>query len=156
MPVSRTRKKTRKSKPIRSIARMAKPTREVRIQRQHQNETRSFTQIYQGLIPSPEMMEQYQRIDPELPGRLVKWVEDESSHRRTMERRIVNHAFITNITGSIFGLMAIAMIAALAFYFMINGNPKEGAAIAGTVIVALAIIFVLRKRPSERQPTNKD
>lgn len=102
------------------------------------------------------MMEQYQRIDPDLPGRLVKWVEDESSHRRTMEKRIVNHAFITNFIGNILGLLSVVIVAVLSYFFMINGHANEGAWIAGAVMVALAIVFVLRKRPHDRQPTNKD
>lgn len=80
MPLSRNRKK--KSLPAsisKSSPEMAKQQSSV----QRTQEIRSITsKFYQGMIPSPEMMQEYSQIDPELPTKLVKWTEDESIHRR--------------------------------------------------------------------------
>lgn len=114
--------------------------------------TQNTLEIYQGLIPSPDMMAKYKEIDPSLPMRIVQWTEDEGIHRRQIEMKIVRDAHTTTIWGNILGFLSVIIISTLCFLFMVNGHAREGMWIACTIIVALAIVFVLRKVPRINQP----
>lgn len=109
-------------------------------------------EIYQGLIPDPDMMAKYREIDPSFPMRIVQWTEDEGNHRRQIEMKIVRNAHTIAIWGNILGFLSVIIISALCFLFMVNGHAREGMWIACTIIVALAIVFVLRKVPRINHP----
>lgn len=107
--------------------------------------------VYQGLIPSPEMMEAYKNVDPSIPLKIMEWTTNEGDHRRGIETRIVKDGKTVTIWNSIFGFAAVVVIAALSYLFMVNGNPNEGRWIACTIIVALAGVFITRRRTDTRK-----
>jgi uncharacterized membrane protein len=118
---------------------------QVKVRQDHNKGTQEITgKVYQGIIPSPEMMKEYQEIDPTLPMRLVKAMEDEAAHRRGMESTIIKNGFITNRNNTRFGFSALLALGVLAYLFMINGHAKEGAAIAGSIGAVIGV-FVIGK-----------
>lgn len=150
MPVSRNRKKKHKPKqqPL-----VVPPHNKPSISRQqHTIATKQEFKFYQGLIPHPETMEQYRQIDPSLPMRIVQWTEDEGNHRRAIEKQIVKHSYNTVVWGYVLGFLSVALISLLCYLFMINGNANQGMWIACVVIVALAVVFVLRLVPKVTKP----
>lgn len=148
MPLSRNRKKKPKQKNTASVPQQHKITQ----QTQNTLQRTQKLEYFQGLIPHPETMEQYKQIDPTLPMRIVQWTEDEGVHRRNIESKIVKHSYNTVILGYVLGFLSVALISVLCYLFMINGNPREGMWIACIIIVALAIVFVLRKIPKVGKP----
>jgi uncharacterized membrane protein len=118
---------------------------QVNVQRDHNKGTQEITgKVYQGIIPSPEMMKEYQEIDPSLPMRLVKAMEDEAAHRRQIERRLIKNQFQSNTLNTLTGFLALVALGILAYMFMINGHPTQGAYIAGS-IGAVISVFVIGK-----------
>ena len=101
MPLSRNRRNAKKSKkkkrqpvPSQHTSRQPHPaTVSAGGQVTHQRKV----QFYQGIIPSPEMMEQYAAVDPTLPSRILQLTEDEGNHRRDMEKKIVRQSYFTII-----------------------------------------------------------
>lgn len=71
MPLSRNRKKKHKPKQkiAASVAQQHKPTQ----QTQNTLQRTQKLEFYQGLIPHPDIMEQYKQIDPSLPMRIVQY-----------------------------------------------------------------------------------
>lgn len=104
--------------------------------------------FYKGVIPSPEMMEHFGRINESFPDRILKMAEDEGEHRREMEKSMLNKSFFLDIFSNICGLAAIAAIIWLCYQFIQKDDPTAAATVASTVIVSLAVIFVLRKMPN--------
>jgi uncharacterized membrane protein len=111
--------------------------------------TQFTSKFYQGVIPSPEMMEEYQRIDPEIPRKILEWTEAEGNHRRKLERKFAMHAFLTTIWGYIFAFFSLALILVLAWLFMDRSYATEGAAIVGAVAIGITGVFIIRKWKSE-------
>lgn len=101
-------------------------------------------QYYTGLIPPPQMMEQYKNVLPSLPEKLVDWVEQESKHRRRMEHKIINRGTLIDLSRTVAGLIALAGITIVGYLFMKEGHPTQGAAIITGVVVSAAGIFVTR------------
>ncbi len=147
MPVSKGRKRKKKKSPSKQLSKsypMAHSMEMSRTQRQQgmgplSQQSQSY---YQGIVPSPEMMEHYKDVDETLPGRLVALTEDEAAHRRGLEQRLTTHAFVTTLIGQIFAFLAVGLIAVLSYLYMINGHAEEGKVIAVAIIVSLAALFL--------------
>ena len=124
---------------------------EVKVHKDHQKGTHEITgRFYQGIIPSPDMMKEYQEIDPTLPMRLVKAMEDEAAHRRQIEISILKNGFRTTTFNTIVGFLALLALGFLSYSFMIHGNPKYGAIIASTISGVISV-FVIGKAISNRK-----
>jgi uncharacterized membrane protein len=144
MPVSR-RRKPGKIKPPKPTAASMNERRELKVHKDHQKGTQQITgKYYQGIIPSPEMMKEYQEIDPNLPMRLVQMTEDEALHRREMEKSIVVNGYKTARNNMLAGFFALVALCILSFLFMINDHPVEGGVIAGSISVVIGL-FVFRR-----------
>lgn len=146
MPVSRNRKKKTKRNPKSTNESAALMNKHGNVSlREDGGGNRSITgKFYQGAIPSPENMKEYQDVDPSIPGRLLQWTEDESKHRRSIENKYSTHSFATIIIGYLTGLFALCLIAFLAYLFMREGHADEGKWIALSMAGVISI-FVLRK-----------
>lgn len=105
---------------------------------------RIIGKFFQGAIPSPDCMKEYQEVDPSIPLRLIQWTEDESDHRRRIEHKYANHSFATILIGYITGLIALCLIAFLAWLFMKEGYAVEGKWIALSMAGVISI-FVIRR-----------
>lgn len=149
MPLSRNRRNAKKSKkkkrqpvPSQHTSRQPHPaTVSAGGQVTHQRKV----QFYQGIIPSPEMMEQYAAVDPTLPSRILQLTEDEGNHRRDMEKKIVRQSYFTIILGYIFGAVIVLPILFLAAYVVKLGNPEQAKDMVLYTIVPISVIYVLRK-----------
>ena len=105
---------------------------------------------YQGTIPPPEMMEHFARIDPTLPGRIVAMAENEGSDRRLKEKSLIKKAFALDILSTILGFLSVLGVIWLCYQFVQKGYASQAATVACGVIVSLAIIFVLRRKPPKQ------
>ena len=142
MPVSRKRKtRNKKTKPNRSMSK----SQELQIRGEQTGVTKTIAgKYYQGIIPSPEMMQQYQQVDPTFPSRILQLTEDEAISRRKNENKIINHAFISTLIGNLLGFLSILALSFLAYEFMINRHAEEGKWIALS-IASVVGIFVIRR-----------
>ena len=111
------------------------------------------TTLYQGVLPPPEMMEHFAKIDPSLPGRIMKMAEEEGESRRKKEKSIINKSFTLDIISTLCGVLSVFGVIWLCYQFIIKGYHQEAGYVATGVIVSLAIIFVLRRKP--KQNNNK-
>lgn len=140
MPISSVRKKKRKT--LKQQHPQKKPNN-LEVNKTHNRDVGSVSQsYYQGIVPSPEMMEKYKQVSESLPDRLVKLTEDEAIHRRKIEKRITGYHFASQLIGQVFALTAVGMVCYLSYSFMKNGNASEGKAIAISVIIGVATLFL--------------
>jgi len=86
--------------------------------------------LYQGVIPPPEMMEHFARIDPTMPGRIMKMAEDEGESRRLKEKSIINKSFALDIISTICGLLSVFGVIWLCYQFILKGYPQEAGYVA--------------------------
>jgi uncharacterized membrane protein len=96
------------------------------------------------------MMEHFARIDPTLPGRIIAMAENEGSERRVKERSIIRKAFVLDILSTVLGFLSVLCVIWLCYQFVLKGYPTQAATVGCGVIVSLAIIFVLRRKPKQQ------
>jgi uncharacterized membrane protein len=134
---------------------MSNKSHEVQFMGEDNGKTKTIAgKFYQGILPSPEMMEHYQRIDPSLPDRILKLTEGEAQHRRDCDKKIINHAFFSALVGNICGILAIAGLGFLSYQFLLHGRPTQGAVIAGSSATVVGI-FVIRKQIASKGQSEK-
>jgi uncharacterized membrane protein len=102
---------------------------------------------YQGAIPPPEMMQHYAEIDPNLPNRIITMAEKNGESRRENEKAIIKKSFQLDTIGQISGLISVALVIWLCYQMVIAGHSEDAKWLGGSVIVALAVVFVTRKAP---------
>lgn len=147
MPVS----KTRKSRNRKKTPKTATPMANLEISRKDKGQNGKGAQLerhqsfYQGIVPSPEMMEKYKEVDPGLPMLLVGLTKDEAIHRRDIEKKLVRQNITKHVLGQILAFLSVLAVCLLSYFYMAQGNPVEGKWIAVSIIVSLACAFLGRK-----------
>lgn len=110
-------------------------------------------QIMSGPIPSPDVLEHYQKIDPSLPGRIMAMAETQSLHRHTKEIQELdqeennssrNHREV--MTGHTSGFLLAALFLGAGVYLVVSGVHITGYMVAAIgPIAALVSKFIVKK-----------
>ena len=99
---------------------------------------------YRGILPPPEMMEQYRTVVPDLPEKLVQMAQKEMEHRQGLEKKALGGQIWLEILRTFAGLAALAGILFVAYLFMKNGHPNQAATVAG-LAVAIVGVFITKR-----------
>lgn len=101
---------------------------------------------FQGPIPHPDHFAQYDKVLPGAAERILKMAEREQENRHKHED-VTDRLFLR---GLYLGTLIIVLLIGLAVLALYLGHPGP-AIIIVTSIIALAVIYVLRKRPKGTQ-----
>ena len=96
-------------------------------------------EAFSGPIPQPEVLRDYEHVLPGLAERIVRWTEDEASHRRAVERSLVQLSWGGLWSALLLAFTTILGGMLLAWYGRnVVGMTGVMGALAGLVIVFLA------------------
>lgn len=121
----------------------------------------SFTAQYQGPLPLPAHLEEFERILPGAAERILSMVEKQSAHRQEIEKTVIRgdsrRSWIGLFVGGFLAMTCIVGGLLLASY---GEQPAAGTTIATASVVGLAGVFVYgtHSRREERQasPIHQD
>lgn len=101
------------------------------------------TYSYSGPLPSPEMLQQYEDLQPGLADRIVTMAEKEQGNRHKVQQRILGIASRGQWFGLVLGLATLFTAAAL----IIGGYPVAGivALVTGIGVIAGAFLVSVRR-----------
>ncbi len=105
-----------------------------------------ISQSYEGMIPPPNMMAEFMNVDPTFPERIMAMAEKESAHRHKNELMLNKGLVRSTYLGMLLGFFAACMVGYLVYFALTLGYATEAAIIATGVIVAIAGVFVYKKR----------
>ena len=108
---------------------------------------------YSGPIPPPAMLEQYDKIVPGAAERILKMAEEQSEHRRSLEKKAIHSDSRNSIMGIVSALVITLSALCVVVYAITAGQAEVAKFVAGGVIVSLvsAFIYGTRSRRLERQ-----
>lgn len=133
-------KKRKRSKPPATKTKSQLPT-----QKNENAILESVTEIFSGPIPDPQTLSRYGEIDPSFPSRILTMAEDQGTHRRTMEKRQVNHGIAFQYLGRVIGFFCVLIVCSVGTYALHLGHDEAGKWIIITTSVGLAGLFVTGK-----------
>ncbi len=115
----------------------------------------SFEVEYRGPLPPPGMLEQYNRLIPNGAERIMKQFEEQSSHRRDLERRVIRSDIVARYLG-----MGAAFIIGLAVLWVARELALAGQPLAAIVSIATAFLtfagaFVWGRMSQSRERVEK-
>lgn len=106
----------------------------------------SFT----GPIPPPDMLIEYQRVMPDLPGRLVTAWEEESAHRRKMERDSLDGQISIAKNSQLYAFVLVILLAIAAFVLAFTGHEWVAGIVFATTILSVLCVYVLGEQPKKK------
>lgn len=102
-----------------------------------------------GPLPSPEMLEAYEKAYPGIAERILKMAEKEQEKRHQdqtelieMERKNLRSLNWNIIRGQIFALLAIVIVCLLCAYFAYLGDIPSASGTAKVIIIGVASVFL--------------
>lgn len=109
---------------------------------------------FQGPIPPPEDLRGYEEVLPGASNRIVTMAEENSKHRRSMEKTIIEGNISLSKRGQWMGFFLAIFFVLIALFLAFNGYQKLGGILITTTLIGALVIFVLHERPWESK--NKD
>lgn len=103
------------------------------------------TEVYQGAIPPPEMMEGYKFLDNTFPDRILSMAEKEQSHSHKMDKKTHVAVLIQTSVGMLAGVVTMFSLCYLVYYSITNDMENVAMAIVGSM-AAIIGVFLYRYR----------
>lgn len=99
-------------------------------------------EAFSGPIPQPEVLRDYEQVIPGLAERIVRWSEDEASHRRTMERSLVQLSW-----GGLWSAFLLALTTILGG-MLLSWYGRSTVGVIGVVgaLAGLVVVFLVGQR----------
>lgn len=101
---------------------------------------------FQGPLPPPEVLRDYQNIMPGSPDRLLKLVEKEQEQVHSKENKIIKNQIRQNWAGMIIGAVLITLFFIGAIWLAMSHHDTVAGIVFSTTIISVATIFVLHRR----------
>ncbi len=111
----------------------------------------TVSQMYQGHLPPPDMLAQFNTIDSSFAERIFVMAEKEQNNRHTVEKDTNRHIKHIALLGIIFAFLSVLIISALVFYALKHGFSSAAATIATGSIAAVAGVFVFVRRKGKEK-----
>lgn len=105
--------------------------------------------MHSGPLPDPSTLNEYDQLIPNGADRIMKMAEEQSKHRRGIEKKAIGRQSAQSLIGQIFGLIIGLAGLAAGTYIVHLGHTKTGGVIAGGTVVSLVSVFVLGRRRSK-------
>jgi uncharacterized membrane protein len=115
-------------------------------------------QQFSGLLPSPEVLEQYAKIYPGLEKTIVEMARQQTAHRIEIEKTVIASREKQSQIGQIFAFIIVILLVTLSAVAMFLHYPKVAVIIVATTITSTAALFLASKyiqRPQQK-PSNKN
>lgn len=106
----------------------------------------SQTSIYSGKLPSPEMMQQYNIVDPNFANRILTMSEEEQRHIHKIENKQLTVSVTMAIFGIVAGLISLGTLCYLLYLAIEKQNTEISLGITGIMATVIAIFVINRKK----------
>lgn len=115
----------------------------------------SRTEIYTGALPSAS---QIKEIDEAYPGAariLFEELQEQSEHRRSIERMVVGRASFRETLGLIFGFVIALSAILIGAYLIANGNTFAGFGVFLTTVLSMVGLFVRQRYLIDKERSDR-
>jgi len=112
-------------------------------------------QSFSGPLPPPEVLVRYNDAVPDGAKRLMDAAERQSTHRQTLEARVIGANIFDQRLGVILGFILAMSVAAGGFYLIHAGHNAGGIAAVITSIGGPSGVFIWGRRKQAKERDEK-
>jgi uncharacterized membrane protein len=135
--------------------RLTKKNRRARLQERRQLSDRRVVAtratFSTGPIPSPDFLEQYDRIEPGAAHRILQQWEQQSAHRQALETRALDANIRAEGRGQWMALVLATLVFALAGLLIWNGKSLQGLGLTVSMVALLTYVFMKGRNVQGRE-----
>lgn len=106
---------------------------------------------HEGSLPAPRTLREYNEIIPNGAERIMKAFENQSSHRISLEKKLVGRQTFQSLLGQLFGFFIALIILGLGVYLIEKGHAVAGITLFGIDMVGLVAIFVVGRKAQKEK-----
>lgn len=113
--------------------------------------------FHRGPIPSPEVLQEYDKICPGAADRIISMAENQSAHRQKLESQVVNSQITNSRWGIIlaFCIGTITIIAGAVTAIM-SSSPWAGSILGGAGVGGLVGTFIYGTNSNKNERQEKE
>ncbi|MHB1095572.1 MAG: DUF2335 domain-containing protein [Gemmatimonadaceae bacterium] len=128
----------------------------MRTQAQSNESTTITAEFYAGMLPHPNHLERFEKLQPGATDRLIRMVEGQATHRQAMERKFLNFNGTAQVLGVVIAGLFLLSAVAGGVYLLHDGKTLQGfgAMLAG--IVPVAVTFLKQRRDQQSEKDGKE
>ncbi len=121
-------------------------------QSERQPERQSTTAVvgikeeFSGPLPTPAILEQYERTSPGSADRIMKMAESEVTHRHQLENTVVRGDIFEARMGQIFAFLIGIFAIGCGTYAAVNGAEIAGSLVGAGGVIGLVSAFIYGRR----------
>jgi len=116
----------------------------------------SQSMTFQGPIPPPEILRQYNDIIPDGADRILKMAEAQSAHRIELEAIVIKGDDRRADRGLTTGFTVCVLVLVLSFIIVMYGHDAAGTVLGTLDIASLVGIFVYGRRVKKKELERRD
>ncbi len=111
---------------------------------------------FSGPLPPPSLLERYEKILPGSAERIFSMAEKQSTHRQTMEKRIIYSETFQAKVGMFFAFIIVIAALITGSYLSLKNRPVSGLISLITAIGVIVTTFILKKIPERKPPQSPE
>lgn len=100
------------------------------------------SQSFSGPLPPPEILRRFDEVVPGAAERIIKMAEEQSTHRKDLERKVIDSDIARSKWGQILGFCIAVVGLAVAALIAIFGNAIAGGVIGVGTLASLVGVFM--------------
>ncbi|MEK7150143.1 MAG: DUF2335 domain-containing protein [Patescibacteria group bacterium] len=117
---------------------------------------REVSQSFSGPLPHPDILRQFNEIVPGAAERIIKMAEEQSAHRKELEKKVINSDITRSKWGQILGFVIALAGLGVSAIVVVYGNAIAGGFIGVGTLASLVGVFMYgsKTRSKERETKN--
>lgn len=113
-------------------------------------EQRMYAEAYDGMLPHPRHLREFEELHPGITERLLTLVERQAAHRQALEQRELTMESRNSMCGLIFGLVIGLSTIVGAVVCILSGYAFSGTFLGTAGLTSLVGVFVYGSRQRRR------
>ncbi|MEK7565052.1 MAG: DUF2335 domain-containing protein [Patescibacteria group bacterium] len=115
-----------------------------------------ISQSFSGPLPPPDILRQFDEVVPGAAERIIKMAEDQSTHRRELEKKVIDSDITRSKWGQILGFIIAISGLVVSAIVAVYGSALAGGIIGVGTLASLVGVFMYGSRTRSRERGEKD
>ena len=116
---------------------------------------REVFSAFSGPLPSPDVLEKFDKVVPGAAERIIKMAEEQSLHRRGLEKKVIDSDIQRSKWGQILGFVIAIIGLIVSALIAIYGNAIAGGILGVGTLASLVSVFMYGSKTRSKEREDK-